>query len=1499
MSDELLSELHRRGIRLRLRDGQLDVVAPAGTLTAQLREALSARRGDLIELLQRDGSGTPLSVTADPAHRYDPFPLTDIQHAYWVGRHTGVELGGVSCHWYLELDGEGLDLDRLEASLRRVIDRHDMLRAVVDADGRQRVLPQVAPYEIARADLRGLDPETRGAALAATYDDMGHHVLPADRWPLFDIRVSRTSERGTRLHVSLDVLILDGLSLNLLFRDWRRFYQDPDADLGTPAVAYRDFVVAEDAARAGAGYAAAERYWLGRLESLPPAPRLPLAITPSQVARPLFRRRRGTLPAPLWQAVKREARDRGLTPSVVLLTAYADVLGRWSDQTELTLNLTLFNRPEQPADLAEVIGDFTSVSLLAVVREPGDTFAARAARVQRQFLRDLEHTSYSGVRVLRERAHRLGDGLGAAMPVVFTSALVSANDETSADSDFFGRYAGGISQTPQVWLDHQVTEQNGSLLFHWDSVDELFPDGVLDDMFASYSELLQRLARARGDWQHDELVPTLPNWQARQRQGVNATAAPIPARTLGDLVEYQVAARPDAPAVIAADRSLTYAALAAEANRLANHLDSRGDVRGTLVAVVLDKGWEQVAAALGVVRCTAAYLPIDPSWPAARRDHLLARGRVAVAVSTPALRDALAWPDGVTVVTFDDPAVRAASAGLPAVRPDPTDLAYTIFTSGSTGEPKGVMIDHRGAANTVRDINERFGVTPVDRVLALSSLTFDLSVYDIFGTLAAGATIVMPHPDGAHDPAHWTDLVRRHGVTVWNSVPALAKTWTENTSEPVAPTTLRLVLLSGDWIPVRLPDAIRAAWPGAEVISLGGATEASIWSICYPIGTVPPGWVRIPYGMPLANQTVHVYDHALRDCPTWTVGEIHIGGTGVALGYWADPARTAERFVRHPDSRERLYRTGDLGRYLPDGNIEFLGRADFQVKINGYRIELGEIEAALRRLPGVEDAVAHVDTHPGTGRRQLVAYVVPAGGAGAGGRTDPAPVLSAGTDTLADAAAAERDDLAAFEDWWVRVERVCPMIMARTLARLGVFTAGEDTATAESIVAHTGLQPRRTGLVRDWLRVLADSDLLTADGDGTYRCRDSLDAEALDREITAVLDAIRVDGVHRVFLDYFRSCADRQIELLDGRTSPLELLLPGGGNRVTDALYATNPAARVNNRAVAGLVRAAAAQRPVRILEVGAGTGATAAAVLPGLPADRVSYLFTDVSTFFTDRARARFADFAFVEYGRLDIDVDPAAQGVPGGSVDMVIAANVLHDARDVDRTLRHLRATLAAGGLLVLIEGTTNSLIQALTVGFLEGFGQHATRDLPLLSTGEWGSALRAAGFEPLAVLPDGPPVTAAMPQHVIVAVAPGDGHTVDPAALRAGLEAELPEYLVPQQYVLIDRVPLSPNGKVDRGALPAPWHTVEPVTPVAPTDDTEAALHAIWADALGHADFGVEDNFFELGGDSLHAIRILTRVREDFGLDLTADDGLQMLFDSPTISQLAKALDKRIDQ
>nr|AKN35667.1 iron aquisition yersiniabactin synthesis enzyme (Irp2) [Vibrio kanaloae]AKN38860.1 iron aquisition yersiniabactin synthesis enzyme (Irp2) [Vibrio kanaloae]AKN39972.1 iron aquisition yersiniabactin synthesis enzyme (Irp2) [Vibrio kanaloae]AKN40102.1 iron aquisition yersiniabactin synthesis enzyme (Irp2) [Vibrio kanaloae] len=303
----------------------------------------------------------------------------------------------------------------------------------------------------------------------------------------------------------------------------------------------------------------------------------------------------------------------------------------------------------------------------------------------------------------------------------------------------------------------------------------------------------------------------------------------------------------------------------------------------------------------------------------------------------------------------------------------PSQPAYIIYTSGSTGTPKGVVISHQGALNTCLAINRRYQIGKNDRVLALSALHFDLSVYDIFGLLSAGGTIVLVNEFERRDPSAWCQAIEDHNVTMWNSVPALLDMLLTYSTcfNSIAPSKLRLAMLSGDWIGLDLPQRYHHYRVDGQFIAMGGATEASIWSNVFDVEKVPMEWRSIPYGYPLPRQQYRVVDDFGRDCPDWVAGELWIGGDGIALGYFNDESKTQAQFL-HVDGHA-WYRTGDMGCYWPDGTLEFLGRRDKQVKVGGYRIELGEIDVALNNIPGVQRAVT---VAMGNKDKTLAAFIV-------------------------------------------------------------------------------------------------------------------------------------------------------------------------------------------------------------------------------------------------------------------------------------------------------------------------------------------------------------------------------------------------------------------------------------------------------------------------------------------------------------------------------------------
>jgi pyochelin synthetase len=849
-----------------------------------------------------------------------------------------------------------------------------------------------------------------------------------------------------------------------------------------------------------------------------------------------------------------------------------------------------------------------------------------------------------------------------------------------------------------VWIDCQALVANGSLMVNWDVREGVFPDGLIDDMFAAFEQLLHSLADGGDSWDWQGLPP-LPAAQAERRRAANATAAAgLPAqRLLHEPVVQQALRMLERPAVAGSWGSLTYDTVLRRAAGLAAELTDRGAGPSTPIAVIADRGPGQLVGVLGVLLAGAPYLPIDTNQPAVRRDRMLADAGVTTVVTQEHLRDGMSWSDVLGVVAIDESVgagtdVDLASFCRAALARHTSDIAYVIYTSGSTGSPKGVQISHRGALNTIEDVNRRFGVGADDKILGLTNLGFDLSVYDMFGPLAVGGCLVVPDHDQRCLPGHWAALIAQHRVTLWNSVPAHLQMMADflSTSPAADISSLRLALLSGDWIPVNLPERIRRFVPDLELISLGGATEGSIWSIFYPIGAVDEQWRSIPYGKPLANQHMYVLDQRWQECPDGVTGEIYIGGAGVAEGYLCDPVRTAERFVAHPRTAERLYRTGDLGRYLPDGNIEFLAGRTTRSRSGASDRARRDRGGTGRRIAGRQCGRDHrrrlADRSTAGGLRRARRSGRPGRhrgrrGSGQGGhhgrRAEHRGRRSHGVRRLPPPAGRHRVAVHAAD---VPARRPVPAPAGHPLAGTDPGT-DQGTGTASSGGAALGRgagrprpadrgghrplsrgSPRRTGRRRGGL----------ARGGRPGRPPGSGLGEG----------PRLLQGVHRQSAGGPPQRGRRRGAVAVPRGTR-------GHRRVAVQRDALQPLGNsILAEAVATIARTTA--KPFRVLEVGAGVGGTSMDVIPALAEFDVEYVFTDLSQFFLNRAKETFGKFPWVRYATLDIDTDFRVQGFSPNSFDAVIMGDVFHATKHVGRTLEVLRELLAPGGWLLFAEMT-----------------------------------------------------------------------------------------------------------------------------------------------------------------------------------------------------------------
>jgi len=877
----------------------------------------------------------------------DTFTTTALQRAYWIGRGAEQPLGGVDCQTYFELGGAIIDPSRLEGALDALARRHPMLRSRFPDVNRCRIASETIHAPLQIHDLTEATDVARDRHLDEVRDRLRTHRFGIEIGDTWRVELTRLPDRCI-LHFAVDLIIADLTSIGILLHDLAVLYRGDE--LPNLSATFGDLVRTTPSPPPSA------------VERLPECPQLPRAVERDIV----FGREQHTLDTAAMTALDAACRAHGVTRAAVFLAAYALVLRRWSNTDDFLINVTTFGRPP---GLADVIGDFTKTHLYRAGVDESAGFGGQARSAQQGLRAAL--TAPESTELLAAQL-QAGTGHSGIASVVFTYAA----DTTvlpQRDAETLGAVSEVTSMTPQVIIDHQVGAIGDNLIVSWDYRAGCFPPGVVADMFGAYINLLESLGAH--DWSTPAMID-LPQHSRRIRQQRNATTAPRPTGLLYDAFREQVRVDPTLTAVCWAEDEfddgpcgdpiaiaypqLSYGALDEHARRVAGVLAGR-HAPGSIIGIRLPKGPGQIVAVLGVLMAGCSYLPVGVDQPDDRFGRICALSAMSGLIRSKPLESNVT--PAVPVVHDIESMIRCTP--VEPVRVDPDGTAYVIYTSGSTGEPKGVLVSHAAALNTIVDVNRRNQIDGSDSLLAVSALDFDLSVYDIFGPLSCGASVVTISERSRRDAFRWNAFITEFAVTVWDSVPALMDMLLIATGERAdALASLRSVFLSGDWIPLDMPSRLHRAAPDARLVAMGGATEAAIWSNEFNVTDVDPEWVSVPYGYPLSNQMFRVVDGLGRDRPDYVAGELWIGGAGVAQGYHNAPELTAERFVVD-EMGSRWYRTGDLGCYWADGTLQFLGRIDSQVKINGHRVECGEIEHVLRGHSLV-DSAAVVPIHGNT-----------------------------------------------------------------------------------------------------------------------------------------------------------------------------------------------------------------------------------------------------------------------------------------------------------------------------------------------------------------------------------------------------------------------------------------------------------------------------------------------------------------------------------------------------
>jgi len=638
---------------------------------------------------------------------------------------------------------------------------------------------------------------------------------------------------------------------------------------------------------------------------------------------------------------KGSCKNLELSIQLVLLSMYSKVLSKWSNNETFCISL-----------------DENIFSPVIRVNNANEKNISNLHKdIKHQVEKNKSHVDIENNIFMKELNSLVDEN---NLPVVFkffTENKLYYNDENNLYQN--------------AWIYNTINENNGGLLIRWKVSEELFYDDFIQSMFDAYIDVIKQFVNNQVIIENN-FLNLLSAKQMAKRIDYNQTQTVLKEETLPLQCMKMAFQYPQNKAVVVASEYLTYKQLHNASVQLANYIDSIGMKNNSHIALILPKGWEQIVGVMGVGYAGMAYLPIDVNTPQERIKTILEAAEVELVLTDDSLFNVFDFSVKVQVLS----ALIDVNKGEDKfeVKAKTSEVAYTIFTSGSTGKPKGVVITHESVCNTVMDINARFKVTKEDKIFALASLNFDLSVYDIYGALSIGACLVLPKEEERKDPSAWLKLAVKEKISIWNSVPAIVNLLCEEVSTQKInfPSNLRLILMSGDFISISLTQELQRLSSECEIISLGGATEASIWSIYYPL--TDTNYSKVPYGYPLANQEIHILDSFQQICPNYVHGDIYIKGKGLAQGYLNDLEKTRAQFIKDKVNGENLYKTGDIGYFTNEGFVHIVGRKDEQVKIQGYRVELGEIEQQLLSFNEVKQCIVVVQEDE-SNNKILLAFV--------------------------------------------------------------------------------------------------------------------------------------------------------------------------------------------------------------------------------------------------------------------------------------------------------------------------------------------------------------------------------------------------------------------------------------------------------------------------------------------------------------------------------------------
>ncbi|MCP3999465.1 MAG: amino acid adenylation domain-containing protein [Gammaproteobacteria bacterium] len=1503
---QFLDQLRLRGVKLWVEGTKLRYDAPKGVINDDVLDELRKRKDEILKLLLSEAA-TSNDKNITPIARDSLLPLSFAQQRIWFLDELEPDNPFYNVALAKRIKGT-INTDRLRKSLFALIKRHEVLRATCANTSNG---PRMAITTTDAIDpdgdwfvIENIEAETTDAELEDLVNAEVRPALPLTAIPLIRTHLFQRGQQDAVLTFTTHHFVVDGWSCGVLMRELSEIYsafsEDRTPELPPLSIQYADFAAWQNTWLESPELSAQIDYWKQQLESLS------TLDLPTDKPRPPVQTYRGdihhfSLPAKLSIALKEISRSEGVTLYMTLLAAFQVLLHRYSQQDEVVLGTAVSNR--HSAELESLLGPFVNTLVLRGDLSGNPTFKELIHRAREVAVDAFGHQDLPFELLVEHLKPERDRSRSPLFQVLFVVHQYGGDEELSlTGTETIDHPVAPGTTMYDLFL--QLIEMDNTLSGSIEYSTDLFEHETIERM-VSHLETLLTGAAANPDtkildlplMEKAESDKVLNDWNSTKMSYADDLQ-------LQQVFEQQVTKTPNAIAVVHGDEQISYAALNARANQLAHYLRTENIGAGDLIGIYIERSINMMVALLGTLKAGATYVPLDPLFPPDRIKFMIDDAKLKGLITQDTLQGDLEQTPSLTLcLDTQHDLLDQQVTDTPELQGTAQDLAYVIYTSGSTGQPKGVQLGHQGVVNFLATMAQQPGLTADDTLVAVTTLSFDIAVLELFLPLCNGAQLVIADKDVAADGQRLSELIVRSNTTIMQATPA---TWQLLLSANWSGQAGLKILCGGEPLPRELAD--RLLETGAELWNMYGPTETTIWSSIAHIQSNAP----ITVGKPIGNTQIYIIDEQLRPVPIGVPGELCIGGDGVAKGYFKRPGLTAERFVTNPFNRSStLYRTGDLARYRSNGDIECLGRNDNQVKIRGYRMELGEIETVMAKHPAVTQAVVAA-REDRAGDKRLVGYLIA-----------DASALSAN-----ELKQWKNDQLDQWRDLWQNAYTdEHTLDTAFNISGWNSSYSGEPIPAPEmrewveataarinklkpnkvlEIGCGTGLLVARVApacsryLATDFspAAITAIKALKASHNDlGGVEARQTT-AESLNKLSGESFDAIIINSVAQYFPD--------QNYLLDVLSTASKLLISGGKIFLGDlrslplleayhtSVQTWQAEASTELDTLSERIRQRIEQEEELLIE-------------PEFFQAIASKLPQVTSVEFQLKRGESRNEMSCFRYDAIITLGGKSPQDLQPKHIDW----QEINDIASLRSQLTNNKSSL--------IIGIPDARLrpEMIAISKLKTTDSETVADITAAVSQDTSASIQPESLYQLA---------AELKLSIqLIGTAPGrfnalfhsaksscDGRIMLPTrdlslkqccnnpmqgrmqrnlvpALKDHLRLFLPDYMVPAVFSILEAFPLTPNGKIDRQALPAPDQgSAQTYTP--PRTPTEEALVSIWENLLGVDQVGVLDDFFGLGGHSLLATQLISRIRDQLDVSLP----LNSLFDNPTVAGLATATD-----